>query len=373
MAVYAVKGPSKAGGPIDNPIQVPAHRYSGKVLAQGSEAVRTTPKFERGRLLRDTVFISGTAAIKGEDSELSTDPVLQTRAAIDVVEHLIEPGNICPGCRRFRFDALRVYIKHEEDTDLIARTVRNHWKGVPVHFMVADICRPELLLEIEGTGSTRRFLECCCTDAGEALEAQRGGARRIELCEDLPCGGVTPSRTNLENVIRSVDIPVNVLVRPRGGNFVFSEDEVRQMVSSIGMCRELGANGIVIGALREDGSVDMEAMHILMAAAKGMQVTFHRAFDECSDPFKALEDIISLGCDRLLTAGHASNVNDGAGMLRELNAKADGRIIIMAGSGVRPGNIDSLEVETRIVEFHSSSHGSDGRTSTGIVAAMARG
>ena len=370
VSVYAVYGKVKASRPIDNPIQVPAHKYSGRVLVQGRDTVRTTPKFERARLLDDTVLISGTAAIKGENSDISSDPRLQTGSAIDVVEHLVAPGNIFPGCRRFRFGALRIYIKHEEDADAIISTLKEHWKGIPMLFLKADICRPELLLEIEGTGTVRRFLECCCTDAGEALEAQKGGAGRIELCEDLPCGGITPSRDNLEKVLKSVDIPVNVLVRPRSGNFVYGEDEINLMLDSIAMCKELGVNGVVIGALNEDGSVDTGTVSRLMKAADGLQVTFHRAFDDCSDPFEALENIINLGCDRLLTAGHASNVNEGKDMLKQLNGKASGRIIIMAGSGVRPDNIDGLEEHTGIKEFHSSSHGADGRTSSGTVALM---
>ena len=372
VSVYAVKNGGKMGRPINNPIQIPAHKYSGKVLMDGKDVVKTTPKFERARLLGDTVFVSGTAAIKGENSEISTDPRLQSEAVIEVMEHLVWPENIFPGCPRFRFEAIRVYVKFEKDIPAIVSTLGNHWKGIPMHFMMADICRPELLLEIEGIGTTRRFLECCCTDSEEAIEAQAGGASRIELCEDLPCGGVTPSRENLEEVLSSVLIPVNVLVRPRGGDFVFSEDEVNQMVSSIRMCKELGANGVVIGALKQDGSVDMDTMKLLMEAAEGMQVTFHRAFDECSDPYEALEDIISLGCNRILTAGHASNVNDGMETLKELKAKAAGRIIIMAGSGVRPGNIDKLEKLTGLSEFHSSSHGPDNRTSRTTVAQMTK-
>ncbi len=216
----------------------------------------------------------------------------------------------------------------------------------------------------------KRFLECCCTDAAEAVEAMKGGAGRVELCEDLSCGGVTPSRSGIEATLKAVNIPVNVLIRPRGGDFTYTADEIAEMLGSVRMCRELGVNGVVVGALREDGSVDTETVRRLMAEADGLHVTFHRAFDECSDPFKALEDIISLGCDRLLTAGHAANVNDGEPVLKELNKRADGRIIILAGSGVRPGNIGRLEGSTGISEFHSSSHGPDGRTSSEVVAAM---
>ena len=197
-----------------------------------------------------------------------------------------------------------------------------------------------------------------------------GGAGRVELCEDLPSGGVTPSRGNVEATLRAVNIPVNVLVRARGGDFVYNEEEIEAMVKSVRMCRELGVNGVVVGALRKDGSIDSETVRILMAEAGGLHVTFHRAFDECADPFAALKDIIALGCDRLLTAGHASNVNDGEQTLKELNEKAAGRIIILAGSGVRPGNIARLEASTGCCEFHSSSHGTDGRTTREVVAAM---
>ena len=200
----------------------------------------------------------------------------------------------------------------------------------------------------------KRFLECCCTDAAEAVEAMNGGAGRIELCEDLSCGGVTPSRSNLEATLRAVNIPENVLVRARGGDFVYDEAEIPAMIGSVRMCRELGVNGVVVGALRKDGSIDIETVRRLMAEAEGLHVTFHRAFDECADPFAALEDIIALGCDRLLTAGHASNVNDGERTLKELNDRAGGRIVILAGSGVRPGNIARLEASTGCKEFHSS-------------------
>jgi len=219
---------------------------------------------------------------------------------------------------------------------------------------------------------SKRFLECCCTDAAEAVEAMSGGAGRVELCEDLSCGGVTPGRSDIEATLRAVNIPVNVLIRARGGDFVYNADEIETMVNSVRMCRDLGVNGVVVGALRNDGSIDTEAVRRLMAEAEGLHVTFHRAFDECSDPFNALEDIITLGCDRLLTAGHASNVNDGETMLKDLNDRASGRIIIIAGSGVRPTNIARLEKATGISEFHSSSHGPDGRTSSDVVSTMIR-
>lgn len=362
VSVNAVRNASKCSSPIDNPLQTPAHKYSGKVLEAGRETLKSTPKFERARLVGDSVLISGTAAIKGEDSEISDDPAIQSEAAVEVVESLVSPGNIAPGNKRFRFNSLRVYIKREKDAGAIIGTLEKRWKNVPKHYLIADICRRELLLEVEGFGTVRRFLECCCTDDGEAVEAQAGGALRIELCEDLPSGGVTPSIENIKKTLSSVDIPVNVLVRPRPGDFVYSEEDILKALESIRACRDLGVNGVVIGALRKDGSVDVETMGRLMDAAKGMEITFHRAFDECSSPFEALEDIISLGCDRLLTAGHAADVTEGASTLGDLRRKAAGRIIIMAGSGVRPGNVAALELSAGIKEFHSSSHGPSGRT-----------
>lgn len=215
-----------------------------------------------------------------------------------------------------------------------------------------------------------RFLECCCTDAEEAYEAEEGGAGRIELCEDLSCGGVTPSREMIAKTLEKVSIPVNVLVRPRGGDFVYSDEEIAGTVRSIEVCKELGVNAVVIGALDPEGNVDVPAMKLMMKAAQGLEVTFHRAFDECSDPFRALEEIIGLGCSRLLTAGHATNVNDGMEMLEKLQEAAAGRIVILAGSGVRPSNIGRIEACTGVREFHSSSHGTDGRTSRDVVAMM---
>ena len=216
----------------------------------------------------------------------------------------------------------------------------------------------------------KRFLECCCTSVYEALEAEAGGASRIELCADLACGGITPEPYTIEEVLSKVSIPVNVLVRPRGGDFIYSGAEIQETAEGIEMCKSLGVNGVVIGALDPEGDVDIAAMEYLIGRSEGLQVTFHRAFDECRDPFKALEDIISLGCGRLLTAGHATNVNDGLETLRKLNDMAAGRITILAGSGVRPTNIARLEEYTGIKEYHSSSHGPDGLTSRETVAQM---
>lgn len=217
-----------------------------------------------------------------------------------------------------------------------------------------------------------RFIECCCTSVCEVSEAEAGGARRVELCENLAVGGVTPSRELLEEVLKSTSLPVNVLVRPRGGDFVYSREEEVQMMASIAMCRELGANGVVIGALRRDGSVDVEMVSRMIAAARPLSVTFHRAFDECNEPFAALDDIIALGCDRLLSSGLEESAYDGRELLAALVERAAGRIVIMPGGGVRPSNIDALDETTRAVEFHGSAHGASGRTDRSVVARLVR-
>ena len=196
-------------------------------------------------------------------------------------------------------------------------------------------------------------LERCCTSAEQALEARENGAARVELCRDLSIGGITPERNLILAAVRT-GIPVNVLIRPRGGNFVYSAEEIQQMISDIEFCRSAGVNGVVIGILHPDGSVNLEAMRLLIAAAQGMSITFHRAFDRCSNPQQALEDIISLGCNRLLTSGLQDTAPQGQTLIAELVKQAAGRIIIMPGSGVTPENINSLAAATGACEFHGT-------------------
>jgi len=217
-----------------------------------------------------------------------------------------------------------------------------------------------------------RFLECCCACPEDAQEALWGGASRIELCENLEIGGVTPSEESIRNTLEICrgKIPVNVLVRPRGGDFVFSDYEFLQMSRSISLCRELGADGVVIGALTAKGDVDAEHIARLIAEARPMSVTFHRAFDVCRDPLTSFEDIITLGCDRLLTSGHETDAFAGRWLIAELVRLSAGRIIVMPGCGVRASNIKELERVTHASEFHSSSHGHSGRTSAETVRSI---
>ena len=203
--------------------------------------------------------------------------------------------------------------------------------------------------------SMEYFLESCCTDVEQIRRAQEAGARRIELCEKLAVGGVTPSAELLKAAISVAKVPVNVLVRPRGGDFVFSAAEADTMLRDIELCREAGAAAVVIGALDSRGEVDMPLMRRLCDAASGMSVTFHRAFDVCANPLATFEDVLALGCDRLLTSGHESDAFKGRFFIAELVERAAGRIIVMPGCGVRRSNIARIAADTGAVEFHASS------------------
>ena len=199
------------------------------------------------------------------------------------------------------------------------------------------------------------FCEVCCPTHDAVARAVAAGAGRIELCERLEVGGVTPSEARIREALAIAgDIPVNVLIRPREGNFVFNEEEAAQMLASIELCKRLGVNGVVIGALRPDGSVDMALIRRLMEAARPLSITFHRAFDECSDVLAALEDIISLGIDRLLTSGHCADAWEGRFVLCDIVARAAGRIVIMPGCGITPANLPEIAATTRAAEFHGS-------------------
>ena len=199
------------------------------------------------------------------------------------------------------------------------------------------------------------FIEACCPNLASVRSAVQAGVGRIELCEDLPIGGVTPSETFLKRALEEAgDVPVNVLVRPRGGDFVYTADEVEQMLLSIRMCRAAGANGVVVGALLADGSVDIGTVSRLLREAEGLDITFHRAFDESADLRQALEDIIGLGIKRVLTSGGCPTAYLGRFVLQDLVLQAAGRISIMPGCGVLPSNLDEIAAVTGAREFHGS-------------------
>lgn len=196
-------------------------------------------------------------------------------------------------------------------------------------------------------------LEVCCADIESVWAAKEGGAHRIELCEALELDGLTPSEELIRQTI-ATGMPVQVLIRVREGNFVYSPEEVETMAASIRLAKELGAHGVVIGALTPEGQIDKPAIARMMEEAEGMSVTFHRAFDVCRDPLQALEDIIALGCHRLLTSGQQHSAFAGIPLLRQLTTQAAGRIIIMPGAGVNPQNAMHILTETGATEIHGS-------------------
>ena len=196
--------------------------------------------------------------------------------------------------------------------------------------------------------------EICANSVASCIAAQKGGANRVELCAGIPEGGTTPSYGMIRNARESISIALNVIIRPRGGDFLYSESEIKEMVYDIQIAKKLGADGLVFGCLNPDGSVDMRAMKTLMNAAGDTPVTFHRAFDHTCDPFKALEDIISLGCVRILTSGCKPTALEGADLLAQLVEKAGDRIISLPGCGVREDNIAELARLSGAREFHFS-------------------
>jgi copper homeostasis protein len=199
-------------------------------------------------------------------------------------------------------------------------------------------------------------LEICCYGLSPALIAQAAGAKRVELCASPGEGGVTPSLGLIQTVREQLRISLYPIIRPRGGNFLFSEGEFGAMQKDVALCRHLGCDGIATGLLLEDGRVDKKRCGRLVELAYPMGVTFHRAFDHTTDPHAALEDIISIGCERILSSGLQQTALEGASMLRELVERAAGRIIIMPGSGIRASNLAELAALTGASEFHSSAY-----------------
>src|SRR6186997_2497846 len=209
------------------------------------------------------------------------------------------------------------------------------------------------------------LIEIATSDFLTTKSAVEGGADRIELCANLAEGGTTPSYAHIKKCRETFDISLFPIIRPRGGDFLYTKDEFEIMKNDIKLCKELGCEGIVIGLLNMDGTIDMTRTCQLIELAYPLEVTFHRAFDRCKEPFAALEELIEIGCQRILTSGqqpsigsHESVVNSKAvDLITELNKKADDRIIIMPGSGVRKDNIKMLAEKTGCIEFHSSLRG----------------
>lgn len=208
------------------------------------------------------------------------------------------------------------------------------------------------------------LIETCCDSITAMYAAVIAGADRIELCSDLSCGGVSPHHDEIDEAGTLKGMPVNVLIRPRGGNFVYDDDEVDRMMFKIAYCANCGLNGVVLGALRPDGKVDMDISRELVSVARtyGLSVTFHRAIDETADIFEALEDVLSLGVDRVLTSGGAATAWDGRETIRRMVRQADGRAVILPGSGITQDNAAALAAYTGATELHG--------TRTGIIRAF---
>ncbi len=198
------------------------------------------------------------------------------------------------------------------------------------------------------------LLEVCVDSHASAMAAAQGGADRLELCANLAIGGTTPSRALFRQARRDCGVRVNVLIRPRFGDFLYSEAELEEMGEEIEAFRELGADGVVLGVLTRWGELDRENMARLIDRAGSMDITLHRAFDMTRDPFAALEAAVSLGCKTILTSGQAQSAAAGKELLRELLAAAAGRIDLMAGAGVKRENILELHAHTGIRVFHTS-------------------
>ena len=192
------------------------------------------------------------------------------------------------------------------------------------------------------------------------MAARDGGAQRIELCAALEVGGVTPSAGLIAEARKVEGLVLNVIIRPRGGDFLYDDYEVACMEEDIRTCKRLGVDGVVIGALTANGDIDTATCKRLIKVADGMSVTFHRAFDMCRNPQKALEELIALGCHRVLTSGQAPTAEAGIELLSKLVEQANGRIIIMPGCGVNSNNAAKILKATGANEIHASARKSVG-------------
>jgi copper homeostasis protein len=195
-------------------------------------------------------------------------------------------------------------------------------------------------------------LEICVDNVESAINAEVAGANRVELCVNLLEGGTTPGYGTILSARNNLNIDINVLIRPRGGDFLYSNIEYDIMRRDVELCGEAGVDGIVIGILKSDGSIDMERTAKLIEHAHPMSVTFHRAFDMCSNPINGLEEIIAAGAARLLTSGQKNKAFDGSELIKKLVEKARDRIIIMPGSGINETNISDIAKQTGAKEFH---------------------
>ncbi|MBC7746181.1 MAG: copper homeostasis protein CutC [Flavobacterium sp.] len=202
-------------------------------------------------------------------------------------------------------------------------------------------------------------LEICCNSINSAIAANKGGADRIELCDNMSEGGTTPSHGLIQACKNLLTIPVFVMIRPRGGDFLYNDEEFEVMKLDVMHAKKSDCDGIVIGILKSNGSIDMDRCRQLIELARPMKITFHRAFDRCENPLMALEDIISLGCQRVLTSGAEVSAANAIATLGSLIKQAANRVMIMAGSGINETNLAFIAQNTGIRSFHST-----GKTTT---------
>ena len=198
------------------------------------------------------------------------------------------------------------------------------------------------------------ILECCVDSVESAIEAEKGGANRIELCSALVIGGLSPSKALFEKVKEQVNIKIHVLLRPRFGDFCYTDFEHEIIKKEIKMFKELGADGVVIGTLKSDGSLNLGQMKELVEEAEGMSITLHRAFDMCADPFRTLEEVKELGIHTILTSGQKNSCIDGKDLLGQLIKKANREVDILIGGGVDVSVIPALYESTGATSYHMS-------------------
>ena len=200
----------------------------------------------------------------------------------------------------------------------------------------------------------KNILEICCYNLNSVLIAAEAGADRIELCADPASGGTTPGIGLIKSARKKIGIELYPIIRVRGGDFLFSEEEFEVMLHEVTVCKSAGCDGVVFGMLLQDGRIDKNHSSKLIEKAYPMGVCFHRAFDWSANPFEALEDIIEIGCERILTSGQQPKAIMGAALIKDLIQQASDRIQIMPGSGIRADNIADLKRETGATQFHSS-------------------
>lgn len=200
--------------------------------------------------------------------------------------------------------------------------------------------------------SKKPLVEICVEGIDGLIAAQNAGADRAELCASLLEGGITPSSGTIRAAMAAANIPFHVIIRPRGGDFLYSDAEFGSMVDDVEQCRELGVAGVVVGCLKEDGAIDETRMRRLVEAAGSMNVTCHRAFDMTRDPSEALEALVRCGVGRVLTSGQRDTVEEGTELLAELVREAAGRIVIMGCGGMRPDNVAAVLRGTALPEIH---------------------